>query len=85
MILKPATQAGNGIERISFTLSFLLSTEHRGGDRFRHFCHTEPIVAVDHDCFTPGDHLALEKKFDRFLHLAVEFNDRSTGEFQYLA
>ena len=82
MTFNPATQAGIAIEGISFMGLFaplVRSTEHLGRDRLRYFGHAKPIVAIDDDRFAPGNHLAFEKELDWFLHLAIEFDDRSAG------
>jgi len=61
------------------------SSNQRRIYRFQHLSYTKPIVAVDYYGLALGDNLAIEKKLDRFFYLAIEFNDRSAGQFQNFA
>jgi hypothetical protein len=85
MTFNPATQVRIAIGGMSFmgpSAPLSLSPEHRGGDRLRYLGHTKPIVAIDDDCFAPGNHLAFEKELDWFLHLAIEFDNGPAGQLQ---
>lgn len=78
MTFNPFIQIGmaaDGINFIGFSAPLSGSTEHLGRDRIRYFGHAKPVVAVDDDRFSPGNYFAFQKELDRFLYLAIEFDD----------
>jgi hypothetical protein len=88
MTFHPVIQAGlatDGINFIDFPAPLARSTEYLGRDRLRYLGHAKPVVAIDDYRFAPGNYLAFQKELDWFLHLAIEFDDGSAGQFQYFA
>jgi hypothetical protein len=81
-------QAGIAIQEISFigfSAPLARSTDRLSRDRLRYLSHAKSIVAIDYYRFAPGNYLAFQKELDWFLHLAIEFDDGSAGQFQHFA